>query len=302
MPSSVVGSAGSGSVGSGSVAPGVRDAVLVGVDRRAARGRWRWACRARSRRASCRAAASRRRCWRRHLHLVDLADEQHVGARAAPAPPRRWPGRGRGRRRTGSVDPVRPGAVVAGVRTSKDSSSSGTSSPCRPGDPDRAVPGDRLGRADDLAPASSGADLGARAQRARRHLAAARPRGGQRVLLAPRPRPGPSARTGGRCASRVYAENAATARSPVACCGRPGASLDHVEADDGGRRGEHGEHNSQRQQLLTGGDETGLARAHCWLLQCGGRITRSSKFHTSHTGHQEIPSNYKAVISTRHAG
>ena len=42
---------------------------------------------------------------------------------------------------------------------------------------------------------------------------------------------------------------------------------DDVQADDGRGRREHGEHRSEGQQLLTGGDETGFARAHCWLLQ-----------------------------------
>jgi hypothetical protein len=37
------------------------------------------------------------------------------------------------------------------------------------------------------------------------------------------------------------------------------------------------------------------------LQMCGGRSHTSSKFHTSHTRREEVLSNYKPVISTRHA-
>ncbi len=83
--------------------------------------------------------------------------------------------------------------------------------------------------------------------------------------------------------------------------GRAGVLADDVEGDHPRGRGEDGKDHTEGQQLLAGGDETGLDKTHKWLLQCAGKVTREGNFHTSHTGSLGFVSNYNRVISSRHA-
>ena len=150
------------------------------------------------------------------LHLVDLADEQHVGARAG----------------VGRLGAVRVGAVVVVVlqlessptrcrrpcvRTSKVAPSSATSAPAFQVTPTAPYPVTGSGVLTTWLPPSSAPILVRALQRARRHLARSRPRGVSWYSST-------SASTGAVgttdvcCVSRVYAANAATGRPPAACC------------------------------------------------------------------------------------
>ena len=85
-----------------------------------------------------------RRCARRDLDLVDLADQQRRRCRAGRAAASALPGSGPCSSSYSQVRPVRPGRRRCGCGPRSSSWSSASCSPCGPGDADRAVAGDRL--------------------------------------------------------------------------------------------------------------------------------------------------------------
>ena len=162
-----------------------------------------------------------------------------------------------------------------------------------PGDADRAEAGHRLGATGHLA-------------RTARLDHRARPSTGPERSGR---RPARSARTPARWRPRPRSAPA-TARSPP---GRtppsaPAARLrlrrpirDDVQRDHAGGGGQGGKDDAEYQKLLAHGDETGLGRLHRLALQCEGKSHTGSNFHTRNRRALESLSNYKRVISSRHA-
>ncbi len=208
---------------------------------------------------------------RAHLDPVHVADQQGVGPGTRTAP------LGAGRVGAvlgvvGELDPGGPGTRGLGADLEAQLVL-GRLHAVLPGDADGAVPRHGLRDAGELAAAGQSARLGPGVEGGAGGLAAGGT--GQGVLgdrrvddlrrdhgLAGR---GPGVRRESGLASRHGAG--------------PGRALAHdVEADHAGRGGEGSQHHAESQDLLAGGDETGLVWTHRRLLQCGGRITRCATF------------------------
>ncbi len=247
---------------------------------------------------------------RTHLHPVDLADEQDIRA-GARVPPLLAVRVGLVVVVVGQLRPVGPGAVLEGAGLEGElllvvvrlhgplASSRPRRCPGVPGHAHGAVPGHLLGAAGHRghAPVRGRTRSGARLERARRDPRARR--GRECVLLhlgvdhLVRQHRRPAGFTGVRREA---------GRGPVGGSRAVAGRLpDHVEADHARRGGQGSDHHAQGQQLLAGGDETGLSRTHSRLLQCGGRFTRVASFTSVTLVTARFLSNYIVVISSRHA-
>ena len=74
-----------------------------------------------------------------------------------------------------------------------------------------------------------------------------------------------------------------------------------VEGHDTGGGGEHDEHDTEGQHLLAEGDEAGLKRTHDKTPAVWGKVTQGRSFTPVTSVTEGFLSNYKRVISSRHA-
>ena len=218
------------------------------------------------------------------LHVVDLADERRLGA-----------GAGVGRLLAVGVGAVLvvvlqvlPGAPLvagAGAHLQGDLVLLEVLT-VLPGHADRGEAGDRLRRAGD--PRVRGA---ARDRTTAQSGEAAAGAGERHLGHGRRDRRGRDRRRhqlGGR---RLAAARGLPAR----------VLADDVERDHTGGRREDDEHDTQGQHLLAEGDETGLKRSHERSTPVWGKVTQGRSFTPVTSVTEGFLSNYRRVISTRHA-